>query len=293
MSNSQPEIPATLQSWRRLAAALPRLQVGHLDWSLTVATIIVLSCFRLVTEAVQVRVFGWPADHFSTKYAAACTMGIFHSTNLLPGLFYALRSQPYSPSGSFDKAPTWWQESVHALLQFCTGYMIYDGIYNIILLKWTDGMDATDYMFLGHHMATAFYMTSTRIVNAAHMSALMCMFVGEFTNPFHNSFYIGTEAMKHDCCNGPWMETFLYVDTFIFCALYVLVRAVFTPFVMTHMTYDLWVNGRKNIPIWLLAMFTLLIWGVAIGSKPWIEDCWTTLLGYIPQSNETKSTDEL
>jgi len=155
--------------------------------------------------------------------------------------------------------------------------VIYDGVLNIVLLKWQRGLSAADFMFLGHHVATTLYMTSTRILEAGHMSAMMCMLLGESTNPLHNAFYVAQFAQPLDCCNGPFSQQMFQFIGIAFSGMYVLVRTLIGPVVCAHMTYDLWKNGyiRSGIPRWLLGVWSFLIWAVIIGSIPWIQDCWS------------------
>ena len=135
-------------------------------------------------------------------------------------------------------------------------------------------------MFLGHHIATSLYMTSTRIIGAGHMSAMMCMFLGEVTNPLHNSFYIAEFAQGLECCNGELSQQLYYYIMMAFSMSYVLVRTFIGPLVCLHMTFNLWTRGRRDsgIPSWLLGIWTFLIWGVLVGSIPWIQDCYNMVL---------------
>eukprot|EP00565_Helicotheca_tamesis_P008295 CAMPEP_0185738174 /NCGR_PEP_ID=MMETSP1171-20130828/32212_1 /TAXON_ID=374046 /ORGANISM="Helicotheca tamensis, Strain CCMP826" /LENGTH=74 /DNA_ID=CAMNT_0028409303 /DNA_START=1 /DNA_END=222 /DNA_ORIENTATION=+ len=70
--------------------------------------------------------------------------------------------------------PQWWQDATTALLQFCTGYMLYDSINFFIIGRWVPGvgpvLEPSDYSFLGHHVATSFYMMSSLYIGAGHMS---------------------------------------------------------------------------------------------------------------------------
>lgn len=110
-------------------------------------------------------------------FAAASVAGVVHSSLLCPGLIAAFWSHSYNPSEHMSKAPhRWWQQSVDALLQFCTGYMIYDAIFIVMMrtdlsLSWVPAFEPDDYLFLMHHMMTATYMTQARIYQAGHMSA--------------------------------------------------------------------------------------------------------------------------
>jgi hypothetical protein len=283
------KIPALCQFWRTLPRRLPVVKLGRLDVSLTVASALFLAAIRLAAEFVMIRAFGWPENAFITKNAAASVGAIFHSLQLVPALAacFLSSSTPYNPSQMLSEATGWWQETVTALLQFCTGYMIYDALLNILWLNSTmaeKGVDAEALMFLGHHLATTLYMTSTRIVGGGHQSAMVCMLLGEFTNPLHNSFYIAQAAQKLPCCNGPLSQSAFAAIEASFCALYCLIRVIVAPTMCLHMTVNLFMTGwRENrIPIVLVAMWTLLIWAVLIGSIPWIVECWTTLQRYFP-----------
>lgn len=275
-------IPALCQFWRSLERSLPRFPMSGLHFGLTIVTFVVLTVLRYVTEYTLIYAFGWPMDAMETKLASGSITGaFFHSSNLVPVL-YLLFSSPaiqYHPSAKMSDSPVWWQETAHAMLQFCTGYMLYDGLINILLLKSDKGYDADDFMFLGHHIATAVYMTMTRIYNAGHQSAMMCMFLGELTNPLHNVLFV-TEFARDlgDCCYGPMMKLVHDVDLVVFSAVYVLVRAILAPTVLgTHMCFDLIFRGRPQLPVVAIILMCLMIWGVILGSIPWIQSCWANL----------------
>lgn len=282
------KIPALCEFWRTLASRLPVAKVWGLDVSLTVASALVLALVRFAAEFVMVRVFSWPENSFVTKNAASSVASIFHSLQLVPALAACFLSSPnYNPSQKMSEAAVWWQGTVTALLQFCTGYMIYDALLNILWLRSTmaeKGVTSEDLMFLGHHIATTLYMTSTRIVGAGHQSAMLCMLLGEVSNPLHNSFYIAQAAQKLSCCNGSFSQTAFAVIEASFSALYCLIRVIVAPVMCLHLTFNLWTTGwRKNrINILLITVWTLLIWAILIGSIPWIIECCTTLQRYFP-----------
>jgi hypothetical protein len=277
------KIPAICQYWRTMANSLPELSIGGLNVSMTLASAVVLTMVRYLAEYTMITLFGWPANSLVTKNAAASVSAIVHSFQLVPALgacFLYTDGRPYNPSQKLREEAVWWQETVTALLQFCTGYMIYDGILNILWLKSQmspDGLTSEDVMFLGHHLATILYMTSTRIVQSGHQSAMMCMLLGELTNPLHNAFYVAEFAQTLECCNGPFSQVAHEVIHVSFAALYCLVRVVIGPFAFLHITYNTVVVGRKHIPIPLIVFWNLLIWAVVFGSLPWIFECWSTL----------------
>jgi hypothetical protein len=276
--------PALLRFWLRLASSLPTIQVGSLDISVTLATIFFLSSLRFFFVYILVAVFHWPNELIS-RDAAASMVGIFHSLLLVPALGACFWSHPYVPHQAMtDSLPKWYQQSVSVLLQFCTGYMVYDGVLNILILKYPHHYTSSDFMFLGHHLATILYMTSCRWLQHGHQSAMMCMFLGELTNPFQNSFAVAELAQSLVCCQGPLSQMVFAMTECAFAAIYCWMRAVVGPLVCLHVTYDLLRHGRRSIPTGILIVWILLIWAVLIGSIPWIVDCWSKLQKYLPEA---------
>jgi hypothetical protein len=281
----------------------------HLSFRMTFASAFFLGLMRYGFEKIGLEYyFHWPINSLVTKNAAASCAAMIHSLHLVPGLIACLYTnpQPYNPSASFlheHKKQHGWNTTVHALLQFCTGYMLYDGILNILWLKtrMVGFISTEDYMFLGHHLATIIYMTSTRIVGAGHVSAMMCMLLGEFTNPFQNSLLFTELATSipgwcqeedDDDANGGSICLQIHsVLEMAFSVTYLLLRVIIGPIACMHMTYNLWTQGRTQPPLchkkWLLVIWTLLIWAVLIGSIPWIVTCWNTLRPiFIPEENQ-------
>ena len=275
-------IPFLCRYWCSIVDLLPVFKIGNLDVSLTIASALTLGIVRYVLEYGMVILFQWPHNAYVTKNAAASAAAIVHSLQLVPSLYVCFRTIDYNPSQKIGDAPElWWQKTAHALLQFCTGYMIYDGLLNILWLKTMfNNLSAEDFLFLGHHVATILYMTSTRVIGAGHQSAMICMLLGECTNPLHNSYYIGLAAQTLSCCNGVLSQFLFHWIEYLFAVTYVLARAAMAPVIFLHVTYNLWTTGRRHIPMSLLLMWTLLIWAVLLGSVPWIQDCWTTVLKY-------------
>jgi hypothetical protein len=289
--------PLLCHYWCRVHATLPRCTLFGMDFSLTIATALFLASVRFTAEYVQVHVFDWPANSFATKIASTSVASIAHSATLVPALWACFAAHPYNPSASLNTAPLWYQKSTSAILQFCTGYMLYDGLLNVLWLNWTmnpvgiGGGDAV--VFGGHHIACALYMTMTRVYGAGHQSAMICMLLGEITNPFHNAYYIATAALALDCCNGSFSQQIYMVVEFLFASTYFVARAVIAPVAWTHLTYRLWWNRNPKIPVAVLVFWTVLIWGVEIGSLPYIQDCWNMTLKYLtlPGSNNTTAAE--
>jgi hypothetical protein len=260
-------------------------------------------------------------EYIMTQEAVAGATAMIHSLTLVPSLFVLLltrhprlastttttttttsplisywRSYPaatWETTASFG--PIWWNPTALALLQFCTGYMIYDAICSILYYKWIQhntSLSASDLMFLGHHIATALYMSSTRYIGAGHISALICMFLGECTNPFHNGYDILHRAMQLSCCRDARIYQLLYhLDTICFCLLYIVIRAFLGPIILSYVTYDIWKHGTQcHIPLFWRILWSLLIWGVVFGSIPWITECYHMLLPFLRHTHFGIST---
>jgi hypothetical protein len=116
------------------------------------------------------------------------------------------------------------------------------------------------------------YMTQTRVYQAGHMSAMMCMLLGEFSNPLHNMYWIGNAAMTLDCCNGPLVEELHFWIETAFSLLYLLLRVIVGPIACAHMTWDLLgtKQARENLPLTIRVFWTFMIWAVEVGSISWI-----------------------
>jgi TLC domain len=275
-------VPFLCWYWCSIVDILPVIKIGKLNVSLTIFSAMGLAIVRYLLEYGMVVLFQWPQNSYVTKNAAASAAAIVHSLQLVPSLYVCFRTIGYNPSQKMaDVSEMWWQTTANALLQFCTGYMIYDGLLNILWLKSMFGnLTGEDYLFLGHHVATILYMTSTRVIGAGHQSAMVCMLLGECTNPLHNSFYIGLAAQTLPCCNGVLSQFLFHWVEYLFAVMYVLARAIIAPWTFLHVTVNLWTIGRRNIPISLLLMWCILIWGVLFGSVPWIQECWATMQKY-------------
>jgi hypothetical protein len=295
----QRRIPILCQYWCYITNYLVpnyvpfNIELYKINFTFTIVSALFLGMIRYLTEYGMVTLFGWPYNTYITKNASASVAAIFHSIQLVPSLYACFRSSShtYNPSQHMkdivvlQKDDIWWQDTVQALLQFCTGYMMYDAIVNIVWMKlqMIGTITTEDYLFLGHHIATILYMTSTRILQQGHQSAMICMLLGEMTNPFHNSYYVAIAAQTLSCCNGPLSQWLYHWIELLFAISYVFVRTVLGPFFFLHLTFNLWTTGRRKpnqIPMSLLVTWTILIWGVVLGSIPWIMECFGMIQKY-------------
>lgn len=280
MSDNTP-IPAVANFYVKLYHALPRVNVPFtsLNISFSLLGAFFLTIVRFSSENLLTNSFGWPEDSKPTHEAAACLTSICHSTILCSGLIVAFMHEKYDVAAKIKDqgaSKKWWPHLADALLQFCTGYMIYDTCVGIMWLRWnselgTIELTEDDKLYLVHHMMTTFYMTSCRIVGAGYMSAMICMLTGEITNPPMNFYLMFSLAMKLECCNGPLAQQFHYWNSIVFAASYFLVRVVIGPVFFACCTYVLCTKrGRTNIPFALSIVWILLIWGVVFGSTSWV-----------------------
>mmetsp|Transcript_6090 Transcript_6090/g.13281 ORF Transcript_6090/g.13281 Transcript_6090/m.13281 type:complete len:378 (-) Transcript_6090:32-1165(-) len=291
--------PLLLRPWIRLYRGAPKVCIPHtnIDIAFTIASAMVLTCIDY-GSAQLLQLAGWPGKSKHTRAVAGSIATIFHSTVLVLGLGAALLTQKYDPSGMMDEHPDWWQDGAHALIEFCTGYMIYDAAVQFVADRWKKGvgpvLSAADYMFLGHHAATSLYMVSARLCQAGHMSAMILMFTGELTAPIMNVLRISRTAMKEmtgDCCGRSWLGLIGPYAEYLFALLYAGFRIVIGPICAAHLTYDILLTkkGRKNVPVALSTVWLLMVWGVLFGSIPWIKTALTILQAGLNTGDSTVS----
>ena len=286
---TQQQAPQILRSWIYLYRATPKIVVPFtkLNVSFTIFSAIVLT-FMDFMIAAMLHQNGWPKGRDpgakQTRAVAGSLTTIFHSTSLVTCLGACLFSYQFAPSAKMTDAPQWWQDSAHALIQFCTGYMIYDAAIQFLADNWIKGvgpvLSSSDWMFLGHHLATSVYMTSARILEAGHVSAMILMFGGEFTAPFQNAFRISRIVTNMDKCGllGHLLHPYI---RYIWAVLYAFFRILVGPACAIHLTQDLLFTkqGRSHVPVGLSIVWLTMCWGVILGSIPWIYDA----LGIIRQ----------
>lgn len=167
-------IPWILQPWDYIYRKLPLFYLPrtNMDITFTLGSATLFTCFDYTTAFLLRKWSDWPMKE--SRIVAGSITTIFHSSMLVPALAACLlSSHRYQPSGLLDEHPKWWRDVTTALLQFCTGYMLYDAVVQFIADRWSPGagfvFTSADYLFLGHHLATFMYMTSTRLIKAGHM----------------------------------------------------------------------------------------------------------------------------
>eukprot|EP00985_Skeletonema_marinoi_P032367 scaffold39117_cov148-Skeletonema_marinoi.AAC.13 len=268
-------VPHVLKNWIALYRSSPKVYLPgtDIDFGFSLRCAIPLSVSRIIFRHA-LYYFGWDQSK-DTIYASGCVTGICHSSLLVPGLLAMLLSQKYVPSAKLQGSPQWYQDAMHALLGFCTGYMIYDSFMGFIVEVWQPGrgpvLSSDDWMYLGHHILTSLYMTSTRWVKAGHISAMVLMFFGELSNPFMNLKLILEKALEQDCCKDvTWLPTLFVCNEQVFSICYIICRVFAASFVFPHLTHDLLIRGKKNAPMWLILCWLFLCYGVQFGSIPMI-----------------------
>jgi hypothetical protein len=272
--------PSILRFWAKLYRAIPKLikvPLTNVDITMAVASAIFLHILRLILTPIMVNYYGWPEGNRWTKEAVASVVSMLHAALLVPSLYICLRTQPYKPCARFDEAPLWWSDASKALMMLCTGYMLQDTVFGVFVPNYVPGvgikLTTAEIPFIGHHVITVSYMLLTLIVGGGHISAMMLMFLGEFTNPMFNSFLMASNSVKLNFCCGMTPELFqpiAVVNSFF----YVLFRAILSPPFIFHLGYDLLLtkDGRKNLPFPFSCYCFLCGLVVLHGSAPWVTD---------------------
>ncbi|KAL7560459.1 hypothetical protein ACA910_020503 [Epithemia clementina (nom. ined.)] len=292
MKTRNNDIPLILQNWSRLSSILPlRLSFplgpggSQLDFSVCLSTFLLLGTLNAIVQVILVQYVGFPNEKSQQLVAASC-VGILHSTIVVAGVLSLFSTRRYIPCEKMPEAPIWWQDACHAVLQFCTGYMIYD--FTAVFVNGT--IDSSDYPFLAHHIIVVIIITSARMVGAAHSSIMVMILVGEVTNPFQNLYYVTSNALACDCCKHiAWLKSLHYINTFLFCVSYIAVRTLPGWACFCHMTYHWIRHGKANgIPVWLMTFWAVLKWAIAFVSLAWVQDCANMLVQiYFSSSSST------
>lgn len=281
-TKDEERIPLLLRPWVSLYRATPKLCVPGTDVDILFSLIFALffSTLRLFFRHLLYRL-GWPVGSVEdTYFTSACMTSSIHSSLILPGLGAALWSQPYVPSCKLETSPQWYKDATHALMGFCTGYMIYDTIMGYVVETWVPGvgpvLTSDGWTYVGHHVLTTLYMLSSRVWGAGHISAMMLMFNGEFTSPVMNVHNVLGKALEQECCRGlAWLPTAYAYNEQLFSFLYVVCRVAISPFNIAYISYQLLFTkrGRTDLPLWLSISWMPMCWGVQFGSLPWIMSC--------------------
>jgi len=320
-ANSEIPCPNVLKLWNSLYESFPKLfhiPSTNLDMTFTIMSFFVLLQVKFFIKNVLLpsyfedHEFEGPEEisyYRDVESISVYLTSIVHSSTLCVVLFFLLfrSNQKFHPSANMSSHPEWWQTSTHAILQFCIGYMLYDGLYNSFYRKKyvENNFTVDDICFLGHHLATSYYMSSVRMNGAGHMSAMIIMFFGEVTNPAQNT----RSSLKVLLTLGPTVQGYFSFETiqnvlfplvdFVYALMYSLVRVILNPYLNILITYDFLFTkggrGRMSLPLSLSLLF--MLWGVTIGTVPWMIEAVQIVLGYFSNfgliSRNSISTNEL
>lgn len=273
-ANNDEAIPPLVKCYLRLYKAVPTVYFPgtKLDIGFMIFWMISFSIIRCIAVPVFL-IAGWPQDKVPTFDAAASFVGgYFHAPQVVALTFLLTTTQkPFNPSAVANDAPRWWQDATDAALQLCSAFMVYDFFF----LVWTRRvpgqgivLDSEAVLFMAHHFMTFFYMTTSRICGAGQCSALTCIFLGEFTNTPFNTYFIYDLAKRVGLTFSPFYAQFgMPVEVFT-AALYLLLRVVLCPVILTYVSYNLMLDKsiRAYVPLVLRLIWVALIYGVLIGS---------------------------
>lgn len=258
--------------------------VPNFNFAFSLFSAVVLSMIRkLIWDLLLL--LGWPSQSKMTTDSASSLASVVHSVVLVFFLGVCLFRLPggvraYVPSARAEESfPVWWRDSASALLEICTGYMMFDSFFLVSDTTRRLGMELSEFdaLVLAHHALTSFYMISSRAVGAGQLSAMILMFTGEITNPLMNGMFVTRFAIQLDCC-GRSSDLVLWWHTMLehgFAVSYVVVRVFVGPLCSLHLTYDLLLTrrGRRNVPVWLSWIWVIMVWTVIYGSAPFVGEC--------------------
>ncbi|KAL7486249.1 hypothetical protein ACHAW6_011849 [Cyclotella cf. meneghiniana] len=260
--------------WGNLFNTLPKLFIPGTNFSIgfTIFSSLFFSLCRITYDYIYIALLRFPNGHPKTKFMCACTASMTHSLLLVPALWQVLHSQPYRPCAKLDGTPQYYQDAVVAMLQLCSGYMLYDFVFMLRDNSWS--LHPDDVPFVGHHIVTLVYMSQVRILRAGHISAMTMMFSGEFTNPWQSAHSVTRFAIQFADSGRFWHIVHPYVE-YSFAFLYAFFRSIVGPLQVIHIAYDLILTkeGRKNVAIYNSIVWVVMLSAIIIGSIPWTIEC--------------------
>jgi hypothetical protein len=172
--------------------------------------------------------------------------------------------------------PQWWQDVADAALQLCSAYFLIDTICGFLIDPWVPGhglvFGEEAYLFLAHHVLSIFYVLSVRVYGAGEQSLFLCVLLGETTNPPFNFYLVCQTSKLLDCCNGPFAVQVISMIELMTALCYISFRAVIGPVVGVGISYNIIFSksAQTNIPIFVRIVWTVVLWGIGIGSIPYI-----------------------
>jgi hypothetical protein len=265
--------------WVRVYNGSPKIFIPgtKFDVCFTILSTLCLSVVRALSTFIYIRIFNFDPTNRRTLEMAASTTSAIHSLLLVPVLWQLLRDQPFVPSAPIANAPQRYKDGVTAMLQLCTGYMIYDFIFMMKLEGWT--IHADDLAFVAHHFVTIFVMTQTRILGAGHVFTMNLMWSGEWTNPLQNLLYVTKYAIQMTPDDSFVHMIHPYVEM-AYALFYLFFRAVVGPGLIVINTFDLLFTkeGRKNIPFKVSLLWCPMTAGIIIGSIPWTIEAYDMIM---------------
>ena len=257
--------------WSNLHRQAPKLNIPGTNFNIgfTLCSAAFLSCIRLLMSQVFLHVLQWDPDNIRTGISTAYSVSIIHSIILCAGLSVVLYHQPYNLLAKLKDAPLDLQEATVALLEFCTGYMVYDFTFMLHESNWTPHPD--DYAFLAHHVVTTLYMSQCKVLGVGHVSAMSLMLTGELTNPCQSYHAISRYGIQIVEDTMSWWHVLHPFAEWIYALAYFIVRGFVGPCQNMHITYVYLVSikGRQMIPKYISIPWVVMIWGIILGSIPW------------------------
>lgn len=132
------------------------------------------------------------------------------------------------------------------LNEFSLAYMLADFFFYLVPFA------PDDYVFMVHHSISAVYLVGCLLTGHGAISCILMFFLGEVTSPVFNTFSISKELRHH---SKVAFKIFTYTSP-LFTVLFVGVRSVIAPPIVSWFVYTLWFRSTL-IPFW---------WRVTMGS---------------------------
>jgi hypothetical protein len=158
------------------------------------------------------------------------------------------------------------------------GYMVSDSLSLCLTVFGFRGgsFGFNELLFSCHHFAILSYLVLVRVYKAGHMSAMMCMLLGELSNPaFNLNSIIGKVSTLECCCNNLRVLQIKSILQLVHPVMFLSLRVIIMPLTSTHMTYDFLFSkqAKENLPLAVRIYWCSLIWLVIFGGYHEIMYC--------------------
>ncbi|KAK6913018.1 hypothetical protein RJ641_022619 [Dillenia turbinata] len=196
--------------------------------------------------------------------ASSCFISFFHGT---PVVFLAalslLSSDCQNPNFASPNTPL-----QNLTLEFSISYFLADLVHFLIF-------NPTDFLFIGHHLATLFVIITCRFLVLHGASAILVLLILAEVTSFCQNTWTLASARRKDVVRAEELYDFLSPP---FYAFYSVVRGFLAPLFVYQMGV-FYISGKADIviPKWVWLSWMVVVCSAISVSILWISNLWIEL----------------